>query len=51
MTIVVTGNASLNVGFLLHTGDVLNERLPLFTQVVVSCSGNWRYIVRSGRVV
>jgi len=51
MTIVVTGNASLNLGFMLLPSETINERLPLFTQVVVNASGLWRYYVRGGRVI
>ena len=50
LTAVFTGNASLNMTFLLLPGEILNERLPLFNQIVVTCSGAWRYYVRSGRV-
>jgi len=51
ITFTVTGNASLNMSFLLLPGEVFDERLPLFNQVVVTASGVWRYRVRGGRVV
>lgn len=50
LTAVFTGIANLNMSFLLLPGETINERLPLFNQVVVTCSGLWRYYVRSGRV-
>lgn len=50
LTIQVIGNASLNLNFLLLPGETFNERLPLFTSLIITTSGAWRYYVRSGRV-
>lgn len=43
--------ASLNISFVLLKGEVLDERLPDFTQVVISASGlAWRFYTRMGLI-
>ena len=34
------------IGFLIQAGEQLDERLPLFSSVVVTSTGNWRWRVR-----
>ena len=45
ITIDVVCNGG-DLSWILHTGETFNERLPAFTSVVVSASGNWRFYVR-----
>ena len=50
LTVVVTGDASLSLTFVLSAGQVMDERLPEFTVVTVTATDSWSYRVRSGRV-
>ena len=49
------GNANITVvvnclegtiGFLMQPGEQFDERLPLFSSVVVTSAGNWRWRIR-----
>ena len=43
ITVTCTGGT---LSWILHTGETFNERMPPFTSVVVTASGNWRWYVR-----
>lgn len=48
MSINVIGDAGYSVSFTILPYEVLNERFYPFTEVKVTATGAWRYIVRSG---
>lgn len=50
VTVVVTGDASLLLTFVLGPNETMDERLPEFTQVTVTATDSWRWRVRSGRI-
>lgn len=50
LTAVVTGPASYSINILLLPGDIWDERMSPFTQVAVTTTGAWRYVVRSGLI-
>lgn len=50
LTFTITGPSSYSITFTLLPGDVFDERLAPFTQVAVTATGDWRYVVRSGVV-
>jgi hypothetical protein len=50
LTVQVLGDAGLDVTFTLLHGEVLNERFTEFTSAIVTATGAWRWIVRSGRI-
>ena len=45
ITFVVTCDGG-TLSYLMQAGEIFDERLPIFTQVAVSASGNWRFKVR-----
>jgi len=45
LTFVVNGDGGA-LSWLLQAGEVFDERLPVFTSVAVSASGNWRWKIR-----
>jgi len=50
LTVQVLGDAGLDITFTLLHGEVLNERFTEFTSAIVTATGSWRWICRSGRV-
>lgn len=48
LTFTLTSDSSYSVTFTLQPGDILNERFYPFTEINVTATGAWRYIVRSG---
>lgn len=45
LTFIVTCDGG-TIGFLIQPGEQFDERLPLFTSISVTASGNWRWRVR-----
>lgn len=45
LTLIVNCIAG-TLGFLLKGGDTIDERLPEFSSITVTSSGNWRWYVR-----
>ena len=45
MTIVINCDGG-SIGFLLYPNEQFDERLPLFSSVVVTALGSWRWRVR-----
>lgn len=50
LTFTITGDASYSVTFTLLPGDLLDKRFYPFTQITVTATGAWRYIVSSGTI-
>lgn len=51
ISVQIIGPASLNTTVVLLAGEVIDERLPEFTSVVVTAAGlAWRFYTRSGEV-
>jgi hypothetical protein len=48
MTVTATGDADYSVTFSLLGNETLEERLYPFSQVDITATGPWRYILRSG---
>jgi hypothetical protein len=46
ITVVVNTIEGGSLGFLIEPGEQFDERLPLFSSVIVTSSGNWRWRVR-----
>lgn len=45
MTFVVNGDGGA-LNFMIQPGEMFDERLPLFSNVVVTATGGWRWRVR-----
>ena len=50
LTFTITGDNGYSVTFTLLALDILDERFYPFTQVVVTATGAWRYLLRCGAV-
>lgn len=45
ITFTVNGDGG-SLGFIVYNGEQFDERLPLFTSIVVVATGSWRWRVR-----
>lgn len=50
LTLNISGDADLDLDFIINPGDSIDERFPEFTTITVTATDDWRWYVRSGRV-
>lgn len=50
LQVQVIGPASLNITFILLPYDIIDERLPEFTSIVITAVGAWRFYPRTGAI-
>ena len=50
-TVQITGaQTGVNVTFTLKAGEIIDERLAEFDNIIITSSGPWRTYMRSGRI-
>jgi hypothetical protein len=50
LTVNVTSDSGYTITFTVLAGEVLDERYYPFNKIIVTATGAWRYLVRSGLI-
>ena len=50
LTFTISGDSGYSITFTLQPLDISDERYYPFTQVIVTATGSWRYMLRCGGI-